>query len=186
VNYEWNKEAEDLAKTIIRDHHKHLDGIKIAYLFKEKPAPKKARKSRRSSKAARPGTKQIWAKASRVPLKYAELLKDEFVFLIEFDRAVWNELKAAQQEALVDHELCHCGMSGDVPYMIHHDVEEFSAVIDRHGLWRSDVELFGRSIAPLFDETVDPAFKHRPAGGPRPRPGRGKPLKPGQQAPLMD
>jgi hypothetical protein len=36
-----------------------------------------------------------------------------------------------------------------------HDVEEFAAIIRRHGLWKEDVKLFARAVRqcelPLFD-----------------------------------
>lgn len=203
MNYIWNEEAEKLGAQLIKKHHKHLDGVKIAYLFKEKPEPAKPRKKKSTkTKTVRAGKMEIWAKASRVPARYAELLKEEYEFLIEFDRAVWDQLKAKQQEALVDHELCHCGKDRTGCYMISHDLEEFGDVIKRHGLWRDSVRLFGESLYPLFDATVDPAFQHRgtipgapesqqpvepPKPQPRRRPGaKGKAIAPGSQAPLMD
>jgi len=64
---------------------------------------------------------------------------------------------ASQKEALVDHELCHfrpVPEEADDPdspyrrdengrvlyYLRHHDMEEFREIIDRHGLYKADLQ----------------------------------------------
>lgn len=70
-----------------------------------------------------------------------------FDFVIVLNETVWNELAKTPngQQALLDHELCHCGSrtndEGEVSYnILKHDLEEFVPVVRRHGLWRSSVE----------------------------------------------
>jgi hypothetical protein len=68
----------------------------------------------------------------------------ESYFLITVYTGPWLILSHAKRVALVDHELCHCrcemGQSGVKLWIRPHDSEEFTDIIDRHGLWRSDVE----------------------------------------------
>lgn len=66
----------------------------------------------------------------------------------------WNLLTDSQRRALVDHELCHCGVKdpgADEPEwtLRAHDIEEFKAVIERHGFWKSDVREFSEAAHQL-------------------------------------
>lgn len=75
--------------------------------------------------------------------------------------------------ALLDHELCHAAPSLDdetldVKYdergrpvwrVRKHNIEEFTEVVERHGLWKKDLERFAEAIAkkrrmPLLAEAV--------------------------------
>ena len=52
-------------------------------------------------------------------------------------------LNHAQRLALLDHELCHVMGDTDTGFtMRDHDIEEFNAVIERHGAWSRDVVEF--------------------------------------------
>lgn len=75
-------------------------------------------------------------------------------FVIFLNEEAWvGELNDAQRLALIDHECAHCGVdvdengdprlddSGRVVYrMRKHDLEEFHAVVRRHGTWLRDIE----------------------------------------------
>lgn len=147
MEYEVNQQAENIAAHLIKPHHPHLIGLKIAYLFKQKPEGQAKPKKRKAAKAPRAGKKVTLAKACLVPKKYGELLAKDYKFVIEFDHARWDELGLEQQEALVDHELCHCGSDADGVYLKHHDLEEFRAIVERHGMWKSDIEDFAESLS---------------------------------------
>ncbi|SDU42295.1 putative metallopeptidase [Jiangella alkaliphila] len=61
----------------------------------------------------------------------------------------WELLNEKQRVALVDHELCHFEVIEDDEVdggrrlaTRGHDLEEFTAVVERHGLWRPEVEAF--------------------------------------------
>lgn len=74
------------------------------------------------------------------------------LFVIEVARSTWADLTPAQQRALVDHELCHLRVSWDdddqvVLSMRGHDLEEFVAIVRRHGMWREDVAVFSAEVA---------------------------------------
>lgn len=148
MNYEWNTEARRIGERIVPLHHGRLRGLKIAYLFKFKDRdPEKPPKQ----KPLRNGKKFTWAKAALVSDKWRALAEDDYQFVIEFDRDIWVLLSLQQQEALVDHELCHCGNDIDGCYMRQHDVEEFREIVTRHGFWKDDVRLFAEAL-PLFEK----------------------------------
>jgi hypothetical protein len=83
--------------------------------------------------------------------------------VILLNREFWEatETTPEQRDALLDHELEHATTRNDpdtgdpmrnergrVIYRLRrHDIEEFAAVVDRHGLWRHDLEQFARAIA---------------------------------------
>jgi hypothetical protein len=81
----------------------------------------------------------------------------EFDLVILLNAKAWKELTAKQRAALVDHELCHAALVVDKNnepvfderdrqcYRIRrHDIEEFNAVVKRHGCYLSDVAEFVR------------------------------------------
>ena len=83
-------------------------------------------------------------------------------FVITMSKDVWELLPHEKKVALVDHEISHAGASvkqakdeadSDVDAEIEqdnpvklsikpHDLEEFSDVVRRHGLWREDIQEF--------------------------------------------
>ncbi len=84
-----------------------------------------------------------------------------FDFIILLRRSFWLDQRVtdAQRAALLDHELCHAavkhGNDGEpardsrdrVIYRTRkHDIEEFSQIVERHGLWTSDLERFYASL----------------------------------------
>ena len=85
---------------------------------------------------------------------------NEFDFVIMLNHEAWNmgSFTEEQQLALLDHELCHCQVSidtsgelkkdekGRIVYRSRkHDVEEFSEIVARHGMWKRDLEQFAQS-----------------------------------------
>lgn len=60
----------------------------------------------------------------------------EFDFSMWFAWDEWQMLEEYQRDAIVDHELCHCGWDeAGKPFLINHDIGEFNAIIARYGLW---------------------------------------------------
>lgn len=62
------------------------------------------------------------------------------LFVIEVAEDAWSLLDADQRKALLDHELCHFCLeeSEEGPpemALLDHDVEEFVAIMERHGAW---------------------------------------------------
>jgi hypothetical protein len=142
--------VERIAKELIPKHHDHLATVDIKYLFVDPPAKSKG--------------DIVWGKASIVSGRAAYLLavprlagtdaeqmgadgNDYSIFVIEISEAIWGHLDDRERRALVDHELSHCWAGenerGEFKLATRgHDVEEFQAVVARHGLWRTEVREF--------------------------------------------
>lgn len=152
-------EVEESAQEVIRDHHTHLleHGVRIEYVFRNDVPVLKGR--------------AVLGQARKISSLGAFLARDECdaspFFCIVVSEPAWDELNEAQRRALVDHELCHCDSYTDDKGKIRlatqgHDLEEFRAVVERHGLWDTDVQRFFATAATrsglqltLIDE-VDP------------------------------
>jgi hypothetical protein len=90
---------------------------------------------------------------------------DSFDFVILLNQEAWKGLNTAQKRALIDHELCHAKIVVDsdgnpktddrdrlVCRIRKHDCEEFKSVVERHGLWTSD-------LAALAQATINDAAR---------------------------
>jgi hypothetical protein len=93
----------------------------------------------------------------------------EYDFIILLNRDIWEDpdFTTDKKRALVDHELCHASVATDdegtrydtrgrkVWRCRKHDIEEFYAIVQRHGCYKRDLELFAEAITkkrknPLF------------------------------------
>jgi hypothetical protein len=136
--------AASIAHVFIRSCplHARLSNAKIAYLFRQ---------------AIVKGGKEKGGVASRASSKVAYLTG--FDFVIEFSHDIWLKLTPEQRLALVDHELAHCERDPETGAwtMRDHDVEEFSDVVNRWGLWTLPLRGFGRALETaqidLFDSS---------------------------------
>lgn len=68
-------------------------------------------------------------------------------FIIQLPWGAWQRMSDDQRVAVLDHELSHCGSKlkgdGTVTWVVlPHDVEEFSAVLERHGIYKGDLTEF--------------------------------------------
>lgn len=85
----------------------------------------------------------------------------DFDFVIVLNREFWQEklVEDNQRRALLDHELCHGALKFDadgepvedererkVYRTKKHDVEEFTAIIERHGCYKRDLEQFAAAL----------------------------------------
>jgi predicted metallopeptidase len=155
TNYRPAPAVERIASDLIGKHHRDLDGVRIEYVFRET--------------AAKKAGKHIWGQARKVSGLNAYLATDttsdvvdvDDFFVIEIAEDIWAELNDQERIALVDHELCHCVAEVDEDAetitlrVAPHDVEEFRVIVERHGLWRGDVEHFAESVKAHFDQLVD-------------------------------
>jgi hypothetical protein len=88
-----------------------------------------------------------------------ELVEWDFVILL--NEEVWNdaEFTVDQKKALLDHEMCHAARAYDdegepkidakkrpVWRTRKHDLEEFTGIVERHGIWKHDLERFAEAI----------------------------------------
>jgi Putative phage metallopeptidase len=142
ASYDTDSRVESIARDLISKHHPHLEdnGAKIAYLIKE---------SAGETKAPRKGKRLKIASVSLVPEKYRILTDKGYHFLVVIDQKIWDCLEHDQQVAVVDHELCHMGWDEDGPFVRDHEVEEFRAVVERHGLYHIPLQSFAEAISQL-------------------------------------
>lgn len=105
-------------------YHSHLERKSIIFLFKKSMTPN--------------GTAQICSKQINAILS---IYDTEVDFIICLNWQIWNVLNIKQKAALVDHELEHCKYDeDDRPIMIDHDIEEFTCIVERHGLWTTGLQ----------------------------------------------
>lgn len=135
------EQPKEIGKVLVNKVHRHLVNVSIGYLFVEKMG----------------GEDHVdLAKASKTsgPLEYYS----KHAFLVRVNWSMWKSMKPEQKVALIDHELCHFGVrdgdDGEKKYvMVHHDVEEFTAIVQRWGLWRADLKKMAAVMSQrdLFD-----------------------------------
>lgn len=142
-------EVQRIAERLIEKHHEHLRLVRIEYIF--------------VTELVKKGGRLIWGDARKVSGLSAWLATPENersdepnpFFVLEIILPMWNRLDEKQRLALVDHELSHFSTDdAGKPVMVPHDLEEFTGVVQRHGLWRPEVEFFieaGRQ-ASLFEK----------------------------------
>lgn len=134
-------EPKHIAMDLIPEVHPHLRPAKILYVF--------TTQKRKKCDRVILGTASKLSAMMRWLSSGMESIADGFDFIIQFDVNEWKDLTDAQHKALVDHELCHCA-TGDKGWRLRaHDIEEFRAVIERHGLWKSDVQYFAQAAQQL-------------------------------------
>ena len=88
-----------------------------------------------------------------------ELIDWDFVIFAQPRSLAASRLHDRQKEALVDHELCHAAQALDsdgepkmdeknrpVWRVRKHDIEEFKAVVQRHGCYKHDLEAFAAAL----------------------------------------
>lgn len=133
--YALAQEAQVLGEELIPKYHPHLTTVRVEYVFNEAAMKSKG--------------KELFARAKKKSgldaFLFAPPTEDDPkpFFVIEINKQAWDVLNKKQKRALVDHELCHCLWDVEKGlYMRTHDVEEFSEIIKRHGLWQPDVQLF--------------------------------------------
>lgn len=101
----------------------------------------------------------VLGKAKKATDLDRELAPYDLVIMLRQEWYSKPEVTDAQREALIDHELEHCEVMRDdngepkrdtkdrVVYRIRkHDLEEFSDVVRRHGLWKRDIEDFAAAL----------------------------------------
>ena len=128
-------EAQRLAEThVIPKWHPRLAAASIVYLTDPDEMKAKGR--------------QVLAKVRKANPVEHHLTGHDIVMIV--NGYAWPMLSEAQRLAVVDHELCHIepdeGEEGETVYRIRgHDLEEFRAVVSRHGDWSTDITLFNEA-----------------------------------------
>lgn len=133
------EDAREIGEELIPQYHQHLQDARILYLFTTKKRTKNG--------------KLTLATASKAT-SIMRFIGRGVNFVLLFGKEEWKDLTYKQRVALVDHELCHCEAKytddGEREWTIRgHDVEEFSEVVERHGLWLSDLREMAHAIEQL-------------------------------------
>lgn len=145
TNYYDAPEVRQIAEDLIPKYHQHLIDfdVKIRYVFIDKTPKNKGR--------------EVWGTCRKVSNLNAFLADGddscEPFFVITISQDVWDVLPHDKRIALVDHELCHTLAEANQKEdddeadpvklsTVPHDLEEFSCIVRRHGLWRDDIEAF--------------------------------------------
>ena len=135
-----------LCLDIVDAHHEHLSEARIALAW------------HRGWKQHKDGRLTL-GKCKKASDLDRELAPFDFVILLRQAFFEDAEVSDAQRLALLDHELSHAEVELDqdgepkrdtkdrVVYRTRkHDLEEFSSVVRRHGLWKNDIEAFAAAI----------------------------------------
>lgn len=114
--------------------HAELSHASIAYIFREKMKTR---------------DRVVWGKMSKADGKLSFF--NGFDFVMEINWEVWRTLSNMQKVALIDHQLSHATREendkGERKWVLRsHDIEEFTGIVDRWGIWRPDLKPFAGAI----------------------------------------
>lgn len=139
-------EAYRLLREVRGKWHPDLEGAKIALAW------------RKRLKADKDGHMML-GKCCKASDLQRELVNWDFVILLNKEVFQDTSFTPAKKIALLDHELCHATRALDKWYapandeygrsvwrMRKHDIEEFRAIVERHGCYKQDLEKFAEAI----------------------------------------
>lgn len=125
-----------LAQELVKEHHPDLSDARIGILFRETVAYSRGN--------------PVLGHAQKTPEMLKVYLDFDFIIWIAAD--AYADMDEKRRKALIDHELCHCKIIEGTATMVGHDVEEFEAIINRHGLWSTNLVRIANSIKQMaFD-----------------------------------
>lgn len=132
-DYSPAESVQSLAQSLIPTYHPELATARVAYMFIDR-VPKK-------------GGRELYGKAVKVSGRWENLT--ELDFCLEVSLPKWNELNDDQRAAIVDHLLERCSgeeqEDGSVKWVLREpDVQEFSTILQRHGVWNDSLTSFVR------------------------------------------
>lgn len=136
--YNASSELEDIARGLIEKYHSHLVEAKIKYLLRNGTWNTRKR--------------ETWGQAKKVGKEVNFLTGYDFIITVNDE--VWGQLNQAEREALLDHELQHCFAGTDdegnkIWGTMGHDVEDFHAIIRRHGLWSKQLKKLEETLGQI-------------------------------------
>lgn len=139
MKYERAEELRQVLDELIRVHHPHLLLAKIGLLWREKAGKSKGRVTLASAAKFSLSLRPLFAEEDRPD------------FVITVAANTWKALDDAQKLAVLDHELSHCfgdeGEDGTTVWsIIGHDLEEFAAVVRRHGMYTDTHQAFRKAM----------------------------------------
>lgn len=160
----WSDAAEvrDIASELIAKFHPHLIPHTVEFLLQDQPDKTRGRE-RLANARKLTGLAAYWYWRSTGTIRESDEHYPEDLFLICVWKKAWEQLPPSKRMALIDHELCHCTVEVDTETgeetlkLATHDLEEFEAIVRRHGAWNKDIEVFVLNVhnaqPSLFDPT---------------------------------
>jgi hypothetical protein len=147
VEYSEAAEVQEIAEELIPLHHPHLVDEVIVYVFRSEPATHKGREKAATARKIT-GLAAFLADRVREDGRRLEMRPPGEFFVVEVASPIWKEMGEAARRALVDHELEHCFVDEikGKPSIRGHDVEEFTSIVERHGLWDDARIRFGKAV----------------------------------------
>lgn len=152
---ELGQEPYRILDDVVSKHHSSLSDAAIAVAWRKDTKPDK-------------DGKIVLGRCVKVTGLMRELIAFDFVIVL--NREYWALFSVEQKTALIGHECCHAEVdydneTGEVKldergrkcYRLRkHDIEEFTEIVQRHGCYKKDLELFAKAMqrkakAPLFD-----------------------------------
>jgi len=141
-------EPKQIAEKLIPKHHNDLERAKILFLFTSQKMRHHDRVRLGSAKKTSALLRYLSSGQSKTVDKGAD-------FILLFPEPEWKNLNDKQREALVDHELEHCYEKTHTTkkgvrraYALRgHDLEDFTAILSRHGLWTHDHVRMAQAMA---------------------------------------
>ena len=135
IEIQEHEDPQVYVRKLMPAYHGHLVEARIAYLWRE-------------GKWASKGVTTL-GKAYKLSGHNEYLADQDFVIVLNHD--VWKGLSPDQRLALVDHELSHCEKAEDAQgntiwQIAPHDLEEFTQIVRRHGLWHPEGPRFGQAM----------------------------------------
>ncbi len=148
----WKKANDDVlatAQRLISQIHPDLSDVRIVFMFRSEPALS--------------GGKIAYAKTQKVAAQMRLLLEDaDFIIWVSYPD--WMSKQQAWRDALIDHQLTHCGVDDDGDetkyYIRPHDIEEFHTVIARHGSYTIDIQRTDTAIEQAKANQLTFAFQN--------------------------
>jgi hypothetical protein len=120
-------EAEAIARDLISKYHGHLVNANILILTTNQARKRRGKPVEATTKKTDP-VLNYFANAD---------------FLVVLDETHWMYLDEDRKRALIDRQLCYCGVNEKGKWVIWPtDIECFIGEVQRHGLWREDVRVF--------------------------------------------
>jgi len=147
--------AEDgrrIAEELIPQFHADLVDVPILYIYTYKEKKKSGKRILGTLKKASGLTR--WLSRGYCSADSEDMREAEYIMTLDW--GFWhNEATNAQRYALVDHELCHAEVTFDDETdepnygLKGHDIEEFGIIVERHGLYLLDLQVFADKIEQL-------------------------------------
>jgi hypothetical protein len=131
----WTTASNLVISTItdlVNNWHPNLRGSSICVVYRSEPANQ--------------GGVPVYSDAKKFPVNLIPLMEENYEFLIWVAKETFESSGRSIQMAMLDHALCHCQITDKGPAIVGHEISEFGAILERHGLWNSALRSNRNSI----------------------------------------